>query len=222
MPPSNDHLDSVQKARAGDREAFDRLVREHQGPLRGLITAYLGDGLRGRIEAADLAQETLLRAFRAMSRFQGETAAEFRGWLAGIASNVVAETARKLTTRKADYRREVPLPGDPSTDPGGGGPRSPDFASPGTTPSGPLRREERLERLLISIEKLSPDHRQVILLTRLEGLPVNEVARRMGRSDRAVSMLLLRALLALREVFGETDSFSLPRREREPGRSQGG
>jgi RNA polymerase sigma-70 factor, ECF subfamily len=214
MPQNGDDLDLIKRARSGDRDAFDRLVREHEGPLRALISARLGNGLRARTEVEDMVQETLLRAFRTMGQFEGETAAVFRGWLAGIASNAVAGTGRKLTTQKADYRREVPLPGDSSTLGGG----SPAIASPVTSPSGHLRREERIERLLASIERLSPDHRQVILLTRIEGLPVKEVATRMGRSERAVSMLLLRAMLALREVFGDTDSVTLPRRDYEPRR----
>lgn len=209
-------LQTVEKARAGDCDAFNRLVREHEGPLRALIAAQLGEGLRGRVEVEDLLQETFLRAFRSIRQFEGTTDAAFRAWLATIASNAVAEKGRRITTQRADYRREVPLPRDPSTAADGVGSPSPSLESPDTSPSGHLRREERLDRLLESLEKLSPDHRQVILLTRIEGLPVKEVARRMGRSDKAVSMLLLRAMLALREVFGETDSLSLPRSEGAP------
>ena len=54
-------------------------------------------------------------------------------------------------------------------------------------------------------------HRQVILLTLLEMLPAREVALRMDRSEKAVSMLLFRAMRALREVFGDTSSLTLPR-----------
>ncbi len=212
-----DQLQTIRKASDGDREAFDRLVREQEGPLRALVTAQMGEGLRSRIEVEDLLQETFLHAFRSIGQFEGSSEAAFRAWLARIASNTVAEKGRRLTAQKVDYQREVALPGDPSSDSPRGGAPSPNLASPQTSPSGNLRREERLERLLGAIEKLAPDHRQVIVLTRIEGLSVKEVAQRMGRSDKATSMLLLRAMLALREIFGDTDSLSLPR----PGAAQG-
>ena len=75
-----------------------------------------------------------------------------------------------------------------------------------------MRREERFERLEASLEKLSVDHREVILLTRVEGLTFAETAARMGRSPDAVKQLLYRALRELRSTFGETASLHLPDR----------
>ena len=49
-----------------------------------------------------------------------------------------------------------------------------------------MRRDERWERLRSSLEALSPDHREVIELARLEGLKINDIAERMGRSPGAV------------------------------------
>ena len=74
-----------------------------------------------------------------------------------------------------------------------------------------VRREERWERLSSAISALSPYHREVIRLARIEGLPMKEVAIRMGRSEKAASMLLVRAQRELRSIFGETESLSLPR-----------
>src|SRR5262245_9422647 len=206
--------DWIRCAREGDRKAFDRLARENESPLRCLIDVQLGEGLRSRVEVDDILQEAFLRAVRSMADFQGGTPAELRAWLAGIAHNTVIDRARRLTTQKADYRREVRLPvesGSGSAMDGSG----PEIASPSPSPSRVLRREERLDRLLEAVQMLSPDHRQVILLTLVERLPPSEVAQRMTRSDKAVSMLLLRAMRALREVFGDTSSLSLPRESRE-------
>jgi RNA polymerase sigma-70 factor (ECF subfamily) len=207
-PPGKD---LIQRARNGDRDAFDLLTRNHQRPLRAIVAAQLGPGLRGRVEVEDLLQDVLLRAFRSRKQFRGETEDAFRGWLAGIAQHAVADRARRLTAGKADYRREVPLEANPA----GGSNDSSSLAfeapSPQTSPSRILLREERLQRLLEAIQTLSPDHRQVVLLTLVERLPAREVGLRMGRSDKAVSMLLLRAMRALREVFGDTSSLTLPR-----------
>jgi len=207
--------DWIVRARQGDREAFNRLARDNEGPLRSLIDLQLGEGLRSRVEVDDLLQETLLRAFQSMGRFEGETPVSLRTWLAGIAHNAVIDRARRLTAKKADYRREVPLSAEPGSSFGGDG--SPELPSPSPSPSRLLRREERLDRLLGAVQTLSPDHRQVILLTLVERLPPPEVAQRMARSAKAVSMLLLRAMQALRESFGDTSSLSLPR-QLEPRR----
>jgi RNA polymerase sigma-70 factor (ECF subfamily) len=75
-----------------------------------------------------------------------------------------------------------------------------------------LRREERLQRLEAALRELSPEHREVIVLSRIENLPLAEVAERMERTPVAVSGLLLRALRKLRAAFGETESFALPAR----------
>jgi RNA polymerase sigma factor (sigma-70 family) len=75
-----------------------------------------------------------------------------------------------------------------------------------------LRREERFERLEKSLQSLSPDHREVILLARIEGLQIAAIAERLGRSKSAVKSLLLRALKELKRSFGDTESFHLPDR----------
>ena len=80
-----------------------------------------------------------------------------------------------------------------------------------------FRREERLSRLQEALEALSPEHREVIRLARFEGLPLREVARRMGRSPGAVRQLLWRALQALKASFGDTESLHLPERGLEDG-----
>jgi RNA polymerase sigma factor (sigma-70 family) len=74
-----------------------------------------------------------------------------------------------------------------------------------------MRRRERSARLEEAIASLTPDHRRVVELCRIEGLAVKEVAERMGRSPNAVSMLLLRALRELKTRFGRTESLTLPR-----------
>ncbi len=210
----------IQRARQGERDAFDVLAREHEGPLRSLISIQLGEGLRSRVEVDDLLQETLLRAFRSIEQFRGNDDDALRGWLAGIAHHAVADRARRLTAGKADYRREVSLDAKAFGASCDSSPTPVEALSRQTSPSRMLRREERLERLLQAIQTLSPNHRQVILLTLIERLPAREVALRMDRSEKAVSMLLFRAMRALRDVFGDTSSLTLPR-ELHPGAGKG-
>ena len=59
------------------------------------------------------------------------------------------------------------------------------------------------------MKSLSPDHRTVLELSRMQELSISEIAERMGRTQSAVKNLLLRATRKLRESFGDTQSLGL-------------
>ena len=118
-------------------------------------------------------------------------------WLAGIANHVVHEQAKRQKLRRA-------------------APLDVDIAEDSLSQSKAQRREERFDRLEEAVKALSPDHRRVILLARVERLPLHEVAQRMGRTRGATRQLLWRALQELRKVFGETESLHLPPRSLKP------
>jgi DNA-directed RNA polymerase specialized sigma24 family protein len=63
------------------------------------------------------------------------------------------------------------------------------------------------------LKSLRPEHRQVILLTRIHGLSVHEAAKNLGKTEKATSLLLWRAMAKLKEAMDATDSFSLPQRD---------
>ena len=86
-----------------------------------------------------------------------------------------------------------------------------------SSPSRHLRREERFERLEDALTRLSPEHREVIVLARIERVRIKEIAKRMQRSPDAVKQLLVRALRKLRETFGDTESLHLPHHRKVEG-----
>ena len=75
-----------------------------------------------------------------------------------------------------------------------------------------MRKGERFDRLERAIGQLSPEHREVIRLARIEGLKVAEISKRMGRTPGAIHQLLARAMDQLKRHFGDTASLSLPDR----------
>jgi len=85
-----------------------------------------------------------------------------------------------------------------------------------------LRREERFAQLQRALDGLGPEDREVILLARIQGLPLKEIATRMGRSHAAVAQLLSRALRKLKRSFGDTESLHLPDRSLEKKRESDG
>lgn len=193
---SNSHHESelVERARAGDTAAFDALAGGQRPRLAGFIRQRLGEGPGAALEVDDVLQETFLRGFRSLERFEPRGRDSLFRWLAGIAVNVVREEARRAA-------RQHPRPG-----------LADDAPASSVSQLRRLRREERFDRLTAALDRLPQDYREVIRLTRLEKLSVEEVARRMGRSRQAVRSLLFRALRALRESFGDTESLRLPPR----------
>ena len=185
---------TVERARDGDRDAFDQLAEGCQDRLRVSIQSWSKFQLGPKVDAEDVIQETLLRAYRSLGNFEWRDDDSFFRWLCGIAKRTVAQAVQDARRTKTPASAR-------------GAPTS------GPSPTKALRRHERFERLEAALEKLSPAYRQAILLCRIEGLTSTEVAERMNRSPAAVRQLLVRALRELKKNFGDTQSLHLPDRQ---------
>ncbi len=196
--PSPDRTELlVERAKSGEKAAFDELVAAHRARIVALIRARLGTSLEREVEADDVLQETLLKALQSLGRFSFRGEDSFMRWLGTIAENVIRSAARRRLRRP-----RVPLGADV---PDGGEPQIK-----------ALRRDERFDRFQRAFDSLDPDSRKVIYLARIQGLPIKEVARRLERTPNATSILLYRALIKLKGVFGDTESFRLPLRSLRP------
>jgi RNA polymerase sigma-70 factor (ECF subfamily) len=179
-----------ESAQNGDPAAFGQLLKHHEERLKRFIESRIGNHLRNRVDVDDILQETSLKAFNSLERvrWQGETA--LFSWLCGIALNNIYSHSRKyLKISDASPPEEV---------------------DKNASPSRQIQREERFNRLQDSLGRLSDEHQQVIRLTRIEGLPIREAAKRMNRSEKATAQLLWRATKKLKEAFGDTASLRLP------------
>lgn len=181
----------VNRVRGGDRTGFEELVEKYQGRLERWIRSRLSGGIEQKLGVGDVVQETFLKAFKSLDRFEWRDEDSFLRWLNRIALNVIREAARRENRRLI-----IPL--------------EEDVEAKGPTQSEDLRRRERFGRLKAALDTLSPDHRQVIVLARLKRLPMKEVARRMGRTPEAATQLLWRAMKKLKASFGDTESLHLP------------
>ena len=200
-------LDLVKRAQAGEREAFDLLVKRYEDRLEALVHVRLGHRLRLKVEPEDVLQDIWTRAFESIDKFVWINERSVFRWLGGIAEHVILGEARyHLKTKKRDGARNVSIEN--------AGERSVRvenrLAGKDSSPSKGARRQERFERLEKALDGLSAERREVIILAQIRGLSRKEIGERMGRTADAVSMLLLRALRELRKVFGETDSLRLP------------
>lgn len=200
----SDHLESViERARKGDTDAYEALVGRYRQRLEKSVRSRLGHLGAASIEAEEIVQETFVRGLQAIERFRWEGEESLYRWLAGISRRVILSTARE---RRAEASLDA-AHGVPAGD---------------VTPSRALSREERFHRFQAALSGLGEHDREVILLTRIEGLTTSEVAERMGRSPDAVRQLLSRALRKLRKAFGDTESLALPERPLAMDDSAGG
>jgi len=176
----------VERARGGDARAFEMLVVRYRRRIERLIGRMTRD--EGLIQ--DLAQETFLRAWRALPQFRGESA--FYTWLYRIAVN----TARKSL---AESRRDpvlteselAPAGDDEETFRPESEPTSAD------TPEGVLASRQIAAAVNAAVDRLSEDLRQAVLLREIEGLSYEEIAEIMNCPVGTVRSRIFRAREAI-------------------------
>ena len=192
MAVENPTQELVEKAQAGDRVAFDDLVLRFQERLENQVRSRMGSRLRAKTEPDDIVQDAFAVAFETIGRFTWRGEESFYRWLGSIAEHLIWSSSQKKAWGEISLTRDI--------------------SAGGASPSKHVRRDERFERLEKALESLSEEHKRVVTLSRLEGLKVTEIAVRMNRSPDAVKKLLARALLHLKESFGDTESLHLPDR----------
>ena len=194
-------------ARAGDAAARARILSRYQSWLRILARIQLDGDFRGKFDASDIAQQTLLEACRDLPQFRGGTESEFLAWLRQILAHVLSHEIRRFRgTQQRDIGREVSLEQSLAQS----SQRLGDMlAVSGSSPSQQAVRHEQEVMLAEVLARLPDDYREVLILRNLEGLSHEEVAARMGRGAGAVRMLWVRALAAIRKEFGVLPSESV-------------
>lgn len=192
MHPDTDDGALITAARAGDRAAFAELVRRYETVT--FRAAYLV--VRDQATAEDIAQETFVRAYRALGSFRaGEP---FRPWLLRIATNLALNDVRARGRRAGLLARFERMPAEREPEP-------PDIA---------LAAES--QRLLWhAMNRLSADDRTVLYLRFFLELPEKEIAHVIGKAPGTVKSRLSRAGGRLRTII-ERDYPSL-RPEDIPG-----
>lgn len=157
---------------------------QHRERLLSVIYLRMGPDLRTRMDPEDVLQEVAIEAMNSWHTLSDP--ANAGAWLVTLARRKIARILRdQVGVAARDPRREHAIKTDiPLAD----------------RRSGPVTAADRKDRLLLlsqALDRLSEDYREVVLLTKIEGLPAREVGERMGRSENAVNLLLSRALKRL-------------------------
>lgn len=192
-PEPDVHL--LKRYREGDGEAFRTLFERHVDLLQQRIGRSLPNHLRRRLAVSDVLQETRIVAFERRADFEVRGEDGFRKWLLGIVEMKIREAIRRHDrTVKRSAHREVTR--GQRLDTG-------QFCGADPSPSEVAATSELVERARRALERLPDDYREVLRLTREEGLTLREAAVRMGRSPEAVRKLCGRAICRFKEVFEE-------------------
>jgi len=168
----------VDAFRSGRRDAFDAIVRRHQRRVYQLCYRFAGN----HEDAADLAQDVFVRAFKGLRKFKGDSA--LSTWLYRVGVNVCLSraSARRPVAEPLDDVQPIDERSESSFD--------------------RVARGERTEALRRAIATLPPRQRATVMLRIYEDLPHEQIAQILGSSVGAVKANFFHAIGNLRRVLG--------------------
>ncbi len=156
--------------------------------------------LRGKLDASDIVQQTMLEAHQGLESFRGDDSAAQAAWLRQILARNLANAVRDLTRAKRDVRRERALQTelDSSASQLEGW-----LAAEQSSPSQKMERHERALQLAEALAQLPDNQRDAVILRHFQELSLAEIAKELDRSTAAVTGLLQRGLKNLRKSLAE-------------------
>jgi|APFre7841882724_1041349.scaffolds.fasta_scaffold16560_1 RNA polymerase sigma-70 factor (ECF subfamily) len=169
----------VTAAQGGDPDAFRELLQSHRAAVSSTLIAC---GVRSDETARDLAQEVALRAWRRLATL--EDPRSFTAWVRRIAANAARDHLRRVAVRREEeLEQALELAGDDD----------------------PHADAERRAELRLMLAALEEEDAEVVelLVARADGISVETLAVRVGLSEGALKMRLMRARKRLRERLEE-------------------
>lgn len=179
----DEDVDLMLRVKAGDAEAFNRLMDKYQRTVVNLVFRFTGDAEN----AEDLAQEVFLRVYRAAPRY--EPRAKFFTYLYQITLNLcrnAREKNQRRRTQSLDSR-----PNDPEA--------TWDVPDPEVGAEAMLQSQETAAQVQAAISTLSDEQRELLILQRFQNLGYDELAQLTRQTVSAVKAKLHRARLALKK-----------------------
>jgi RNA polymerase sigma-70 factor (ECF subfamily) len=171
----------VQRAKNGDKSAFDMLVRKYQHRIAAVVSRFVRD----YAECQDVVQDSFIRAYKSLSGFRGDS--QFYTWMYRIAVN----TAKNhLASKKRRPSFDVELDDAENIDGG-------IYIQNNDTPEHELLRDEIAQVVSKALQLLPDDIRQAITLREMEGLSYEEIADVMNTPVGTVRSRIFRAREAI-------------------------
>lgn len=182
---TNEDFRLIKAFKAGDQKSFEELVRRYQRQVANIVYLTLGS----REEIQDIAQEVFIRIYRSIDKFEFD--ASFFSWIYRITVNLCIDELRRRRIKRAlslDFLAEGTLEKEKKS-------KERILASDG------VLTDEKREIILEALQKISQEHRQVIILREYEELSYAEIAAFLGISVQAVKSRIFRAREELRVLL---------------------
>ena len=180
------------KASEGDDKAFEALVRKYERLVSTCVFSVIGNSPE---DVMDVSQEVFLKVYRSLSSFKGDS--EFSTWLYRVAKNCALDYIRKRKPPSSSL--------DTSGDEGEG------FDVPDTSessnPEKSVLQAEKSEILKRSIEKLSEEHREIIILRHVNDYSYEQIAKQLDLEVGTVKSRISRAREALKKILLKENYF---------------
>mgnify|MGYP004514874641 FL=1 len=193
----------IRRAQQSDNEAFEQLLLLHQKKVYNLCLRMSANP----DDALDLSQEAFIKAWRSIGQYQFE--ASFSTWLFRLTSNVCIDFLRRKKRRQETSLTESYDDSDEGEE----------FSLPDTAPlpeEQAITNETKLE-LAQAMERLGPEHREILQLRVVENLPYEQIAEILDIRVGTVKSRLARARLSLRKILKAGNYFSDASSERIEG-----
>jgi RNA polymerase sigma-70 factor (ECF subfamily) len=195
-PDSSHTRGLLDKVRRGDRSALGVLLERHRDGLEAFLDFHLDPGLRARLDASDLVQETQLEVVRRMDDFLSRRPMPFHLWLRKTAYQRLLNLRRDHRRGRRSVEREVPWPERSSLL------LARAFLG-GPSPSRQAEAREFAQRVRRAVAELPEADREILLMRHAEELPYEEIACLLEIEPAAARKRYGRALIRLQKVLTE-------------------
>ncbi|MCH9724016.1 MAG: sigma-70 family RNA polymerase sigma factor [Planctomycetes bacterium] len=181
----------IEQIKKGSEPALLEFIEAHRAPLLGFINKNMSDGLKSKVEAADILQEASINAVESLEKMDFEQKTPFN-WLCHLSERKIIDNHRKFfQVQKRAAGREV----NQRADEAGAGQGFMDLLIASiTSPSQAFARGAKEMKLLLALESLPEENREAIRLKYVEALPTKEIAAQLNKSDVAVRVMISRSM----------------------------
>ena len=186
----------AEQLRNKNSEVLSEYLTEVRRPLIAFIVKRLGEALRQKVEPDDIFQDVRVDAFRSFDKIEFGDRDPF-SWLCQIAERRIIDADRHFKAQKRASGKERAL----ESGAGDSGGLIDVLAARITTPSAAFSRNVREMRLHEALEQLPEIQREALRMRYVENLPSKEIAEKIGKSDAAVRVMLIRSLKKLESIM---------------------
>lgn len=181
----------LQLAKGGDVEASTAIVESYRAFVERLASDAMVAALNGRLSSQDIAQDTMVEAWRGLPGFRGGSDRELRAWFSALVRNKLVDAQRRhMGTLKRDVGQEVRLHDIQPPE------------SPERSPSSHARAIETDAELWAAVNQLSPSDRRLLELRYRDRLSHSEIAKKLTKTETAVRKQWSRVLAQLESKLG--------------------